>query len=187
MSSDDAPRKPGVFAVNLGVQAVAASIAYVLIDLSDVADFPHNLANWINLLALELHTEKHSDGAFDIWVGVVTENDGTDGSVQWIHVWHIEAVGNPTDSTDRFADCVDLTHGGATPDGIICKVTSGAMPYFAGNQVQANNVNWQSDTNRVSPVGSTTKPGVGDVVVWVEEVSGTGTIDFSLTAWYEEH
>ena len=64
-------------------------------------------------------------------------------------------------------------------------MVDGAMPNFAGNQVQADNGNWQNDTNRVSPVGTTTKPGVGDVVVWVEEVSGTGTDDFSITAIYE--
>ena len=29
-----------------------------------------------------------------------------------------------------------------------------------------------------------TKPAVGDLAVWVEEVAGTGTIDFSLTALY---
>jgi len=33
--------------------------------------------------------------------------------------------------------------------------------------------------------GATGKPGDGDIVVWVEEVSGTGTIDFCLTAIYE--
>lgn len=187
MASDDAPRRPNIWPVNLGVQAVAASTPYVLVDLDDVTNFPHADANWLNLLALQLNTEKASDGAFDIWVGVITENDGTDGTAQWIHVFHIEAIGNPVDSTDRFVDCVDFTNGGATPDGIICKVTSGAMPYFAGNQVDADNVNWQNDTNRTSPVGATTKPGVGDIVVWVEEVSGTGTIDFSLTAWYEDH
>jgi hypothetical protein len=38
--------------------------------------------------------------------------------------------------------------------------------------------------NRVSPAGTTTKVGVGDVVVWCEEVSDGGTIDFSLTALY---
>jgi len=187
MGSDDAQVKPGVFAVNLGLQAVAASTAYVLVDLSDVTNFPHSLANWLDLLALELNAEKASDGVFDIWIGVVLENDGTDGSVQWIHVWHLEANGNPTDSTDRFVDCVDFAHGGMTPDGIICKVVSSAMPFFAGNQVDADNVLWQNDVNLTSPVGATTKPGAGDVVVWVEEVSGTGTIDFSVSAWYKEH
>jgi len=96
----------------------------------------------------------------------------------------LESVVNPTDSTDRSRAEVDFTAGGLNPGGINCAVVSGAMPFFAGNQAQADNVNWQNDENRASPVGSTTKPAAGDLVVWVEEVAGTGTIDFSLTALY---
>ncbi len=155
--------------VNLGVEAVAASTPYVLVDLSDTTNFPHGGTQELHLLGLLLDAEKASDGVFDIWVGVVTENDGTDGSVQWVHVFHVESVLNPTDSTDRFVDAVDFTLSGINPDGINCAVVSGAMPFFAGNQAQADNGNWQNDENRVSPVGSTTKPGVGDLVVWVQQ------------------
>lgn len=132
-----------------------------------------------------MNAEKAADGIYDLFVGVVVENDGTDGSVQWVHVFHLQAVGNPTDSTDRFAQNVDFTLGGRNREGINCAVVAGALTRFAGNQVQDNNANWQNDTDRVSPVGSTTKPGVGDLVAWVEEVGGTGTMDFSLTAIYE--
>jgi len=186
MASTDAPRRK-TYTVNLGVEGVSASTPYVLIDLSDTDNFPHNDDSWINLLGLHLNSEKAGDGVYDIWVGVVTENDATDGTAQWVYVFHLEAVGNSTDSTDRFSMTMDFTLGGGNPDGINCKVSSGSMPYFAGNQSQADNSNWQNDTNRTSPVGTTTKVGVGDVVVWVEEVSGTGTIDFSLTAHYEAH
>jgi len=173
-----------VHVVNLGAEAVAASTPYVLVDLSDVTNFPHSKTQELHLLGLILEAEKAADGAFDVWAGVVTENDATDGSVQWVHAFHLESVTNPTDSTDRAHTQVDFTLGGANFDGINCAVVSGALPFFAGNQTQADNVNWQNDENRVSPVGSTTKPAVGDLVVWVEEVAGTGTIDFSLTALY---
>lgn len=186
MAATDSPRRK-TWAVNLGAEAVAGSTPYVLVDLSDTVNFPHNEDNWLNLLGLILSAEKAGDGVYDIWVGVVTENDATDGSADWLHVFHLESVQNPTDSTDRFHETVDFTLGGANPDGIICKVTSGALVHFAGNQGQADSANWQNDTNRASPVGTTTPPGVGDLVVWVEEVSGTGTLDFSLTALYEDH
>jgi len=173
-----------VHVANLGAEAVAESTPYVLVDLSDVTNFPHTKTQELHLLGLILEAEKASDGAFDIWVGVVTENDAANGSVQWVHVFHLESVINPTDSTDRSRAEADFTAGGLNPDGINCTVVSGAMPFFVGNQTQADNVNWQNDENRASPAGSTTKPAVGDVAVWVEEVAGTGTIDFSLTALY---
>ena len=171
--------------VTLGAEAVAASTPYVLVDLSDVTNFPHSLIQELHLLGLILSAEKASDGVYDVWVGVVTENDATDGSVTWVHCFHLEAVGNPTDSTDRFHAQVDFTLGGRNSEGVNLAVVSGALTRFASNLTQADNVNWQNDTNRASPVGATTKPGVGDIVVWVEEVSGTGTLDFCLTGIYE--
>lgn len=170
--------------VNLGAEAVAASTPYVLVDISDTVNFPHSKATHVHLLGLLLNTEKASDGVFDIWVGVVTECDGTDGTAQWVHVFHIEAAGNPTDSTDRFVGSVDFTLAGARPNGVNLALTSEATTFFVGNQTQASNVNWQNDVNRASPVGATTKVGAGDLVVWVEEVSGSGTLDFSLSACY---
>lgn len=171
--------------VSLGAEAVAASTPYVLVDLSDITNFPHEMTNALHLLGLILHAEKASDGVFDIWVGVVIENDETDGSVEFIHVYHLEASGNATDSTDRFAQSIDFTLGGHDVDGINLRVAGGATPHLATNQTQANDGNWQNDTNRASPVGSTTKVGVGDLVVWVEEVTDTGTLDFVISAIYE--
>jgi hypothetical protein len=171
--------------VTLGAEAVAASTAYVLVDLSDTTNFPHGNTAELHLLGLILSTEKAGDGAFDIWVGVVTENDATDGSVTWVHCFHLENVFNATDDDDRHFAVVDFTLGGLVPEGANLCVVSGALTKFASNLTQADNVSWQNDTNRASPVGAATKPGVGDIVVWVEETADGGTLDFCLTGIYE--
>ena len=186
MAASDAPRRK-TWAVNLGLEAIAASTPYVLVDLSDTTNFPHSETNFLNLLSLILNAETHGDGIFDIWVGVISELDATNGTAEWVHVFHVENRDNATDDTGRLAQQVDFCLGGANPDGLKCSVVSGAMVYFVGNQSQAGHVNWQNDTNLTSPVGAATKPGVGDLVVWVEEVTNGGTIDFSLTALYEDH
>ena len=173
------------FAVTLGAEAAAASTPYVLVDLSDTTNFPHGNTTELHLLGLDVMAEKASDGVYDIWVGVVTENDADDGSVTWVRCFHLESVHNPTDSTDRFHASEDYTRGGTVPQGINLVVVSGALTKFASNLTQADNANWQNDTNRTSPVGATTKPGVGDLVVWVEEVGGAGTLDFCVTVTYE--
>ena len=166
----------------LGAEAVAATTNYVLIDLSDVTNFPHLFVNRVILHNLRLHGEKAADGAYDIWVGVVTRVDATNGDVSWIHVFHLEASGNPTDSTDRFAQEQAF---GPTDLGIV----GGAAVSFVTNQSEVTNTAWQTDVGLASPVGAaggaTGKPGVGDVVVRVEEVSGAGTIDFVLSADYD--
>ena len=172
------------YVVTLSAEAVAADTPYVLVDLSDTTNFPHGDTTELHLLGLVLQAEKASDGVYDVWVGVVTENDATDGSATWVHRFDLQHVGNATDSTDRFFAQIDYTLGEANPEGVNLNVTSGALTKFASNISQANNANWQNDENRASPVGSTTKVGVGDLVVWAEEVSGTGTLDFSLSAIY---
>jgi hypothetical protein len=170
--------------INLGVEAVSGSTGYVLVDLSDTTGFKHVGTTEVHLLGLSLNGEKASDGVYDIWVGPVIRVDGTNGDTKWAHVFHLEAVGNPTDSTDRFAQVVDFTLGGANPEGINLNVTAGALPFYITNQGLTNSTVYQTDTNLTNPAGTTGAPAVGDLVVYVEEVSGTGTIDFSLTAIY---
>ena len=177
------------FVACLGAEAVAASTAYVLVDLSDTTNYPHTRTTELHLLWLDLAAEKASDGIYDVWVGVITEVDATNGTADWVHVFHLESVVNATDSTDRFAQQLDFTLGGANPEGLNLNITGGALTRIVTNQQQAGHVNWQTDTGLASPVGAaagaTGRPGVGDLVVWVEEVGGTGTIDFSLKAIYE--
>lgn len=173
------------YAVTLSLEAIAASTPYVLVDLSDTTNFPHGDTAELHLLGLVFQAEKAGDGVYDVWVGVVTENDATDGSVTWVHRFDLQHVANATDSTDRFFAQIDYTLGGANEEGVNLNVTSGALTKFVSNISQADNGSWQNDTNRVSPYDSTTLVGVGDLVVWAEEVSGTGTLDFTLTAIYE--
>jgi len=176
------------YAATLGAEGVAADTAYVLVDLSDTTNYPHSGTAELHLLALLLNAETVDDGDYDIWVGVVTENDATDGSVSWVHCFHAQHVQNPTDSTGRLAAVMaDFTLGGSVPEGINLNVVSGALTKFVTNLTQADNANWQNDTGLASPVGAaggtTGKPGVGDLVVWVEEVTGN-TLDFCITAIY---
>ena len=159
------------FAV-LSAEGISASTPYVLVDLSQYGG-----ASFLYLDRLVVHFEKASDGVYDVWVGIVTENDATDGSASWIHVFHLEAVGNPTDSTDRFVQTLEF-------DGLSLDVVGGALIGAVTNATQADSTNWQNDTARVSPWGNV-NPGVGDLVVWVEEVSGAGTLDMLLSAKYQ--
>jgi len=183
--------KSDTYVVNLGAEAVSASTGYVLVDLSDTTNYPHSKTNQLHLLGLILSAEKAGDGVYDIWVGPVFEVDASNGSTTWVHCFHLEAVGNPTDNTDRFAQAIDFTLGGSNPEGVNCQVNSGGTGFtnFVGNQGHSGDGTWKTGTGLASPVGAgagtTGKPGAGDLVVYVEEVSGTGTIDFSLTAIYE--
>jgi hypothetical protein len=182
----------GTHTICLSAEAVAASTAYVLVDLSDTTNFPHLGTDHLYLQKLILNTEKAGDGVYDIWIGVITEVDATNGTAEWIQCFHLESVHNATDSTDRFSAEMDFSTL-ANPDGMDLTVnaaTAGSetLRFVLTNSSQAGNTNWQTDTGLASPAGAaagaTGKPGAGDLVMWVEEVSGTGTIDFFITAIY---
>lgn len=139
----------------------------------------------VNVLHIDLEAEKATDGAYDIWVGVVRENDATNGSADWIHCFHLEASGNPTDSTDRFTRNVDYTCQGVNPGGLDCTVVDDRLIYMRGPS-SGDQTALQNDAGDLgSAAGGTSKSAVaGDLVVWVEEASGAGTIDLALTCQY---
>ena len=179
------------FYASLGAEGIDASTPYVLIDLSDISIFPNphvggNKTQNINLLSLSINAETHTTGVFDVWVGVIYEVDATNGSARWFHVWHMEEDTNATDSAGRFADQVDYTLG--NPEGLNCLVNDAGdgLVYQASNQEQAGNTNWQTDVTLTASSGTAVAPGVGDIVVWVEEVTTGGTIDFNITALYRK-
>lgn len=179
------------FTVNLGAEGVSDDTGYVLVDLSDTTNYPHTKTNSLNLLGLHLSSEVHTDATVDYWIGVVYEVDATNGSVKMLDVLHQEHVDNATDSTGRMVLSRDYTLGGAVPHGINCQVNSAGtgLSAFVGNQSLADSTVWQTDVGLASPVGAgggaTGKPGAGDLVLYVEEVGGSGTIDFSITVTYE--
>ena len=193
MAATDAPRRSGVYTVNVGAEATAASLAVVLVDLSDSTNFPHSSleTSWINVLGVFGSVETASDGPYDIWLGVISESDATNGTAEWFDVIHCQSPQNATDNLGHFDIVRDYTLGGSNPDGINCMVTAGATPYLATAQTQAGNTNWQTDVGLLSPVGAaagaTGKPGAGDIVAWIEETGGTGTCDWSLTLVYAAH
>lgn len=164
----------------LALDGVAASTMYQLIDLSDTSNFPHADTTSIIVKQIRLHAEKAGDGVYRFGIGPVIENDGTDGTMDYVHQFLIEATGNPTDSTDRFAQQVSF------PSGLNLEIQSGAGIWYVTNAQFADDVLLQNDVARVSPVGSA-NPAVGDLMLYVLEVSGTGTVDFHLSVDYDTY
>ena len=177
----------GPFLAVLQAEAVAATTAYVLIDLSDTTNFKHKFTNALILKSLALHAEKAGDGAYDVWVGIITEVDATNGTAEWIHCFHVEATGNPTDSTDRFAQKINFKDLDLKVNASVA--ASEYLEFVTSNISLAGNTAFQTDVGLGSPAGAaggaTGKPGAGDLVVYVEEASGSGTIDFIISAEYD--
>jgi len=161
-----APKAP--YQVTLTFSAVDADTPYVLVDLSDTTNFPHANTNHIVLRGLNVVT---GNANFDVYIGVVVENDATDGTAHWLYY----SRGVTSESYRVPEHGIDLT----------VDATNKRLRFVRTNSTQADSVNWQNDTNRVSPVGSATKPGVGDLVLWLDETAGTETVTGRVDVYYD--
>lgn len=165
------------FHVMLDLEGIAADTDYVLIDLSDTTNYPHDVATAIILKRIHIDLETESSGVYDILVGVVKENDATDGSVAWVARFQLES-GDP----DRLSFNLEW------PSGLNCKIASDAPVYFLTGANEDDNVKWKNDATFISPLdddGDEQVCAAGDIVLRIEEVSGTGTVDLFAEAEYD--
>lgn len=155
----------------------------ILVDLDDETNYDHADVSSVTILGMDIATEKASDGRYDIHVGVVKENDTTDGSAQWVKSYFLNADGNATDGTDRFVDRITFVYpdAGVRPQGIDCTVHSGATPWIAGT-ASGNQTALDSDAGNLANAGggSSKSAAVGDIVLFVDEGTTGGTISVAL-------
>lgn len=165
--------------LHLGAEAVAASTAYMLVDLSDATNYHHVKTNGIHLCELQVGAEIHS-GTFDLWFGVITEVDASNGTAQWFHVVHAE-------KKSTLNVMASFMVGGLNQQGLDLTIVAGAAVNHLSNVSLAGDTLFQNDTGLASVLGAaagaTGIPGAGDIVMYVEEVS-TGTMDFSICTGY---
>ena len=159
--------------------SLTADEGFVLVDLSDTTNFPHTETGKIRLYGLEINTTIDTDGRFILYIGVITEVDDTNGSTNWLLALILEAVDNPTDSSDR------RTFHFRWPNGLDLEVSGGAMVNLISNVGHSGDTTWQTDTDLDSPAGDTTSPpGAGDLVAYLDETTDGGGLKFSMTVEY---
>lgn len=184
-------RYPGrVYAAMLSKEGVAADTYYILVDISDTTNYSHpSTTQAISLLQLDIEAESIDDGDYDVWVGVLRENDGTNGSIDWVHVFHIQTFINSSDSHGlRLTKTVDFTCDGASPFGLDCSIVSSRLVYLRSDANSGDIAALKNDVGDLGSAagGSSLSPVAGDLMVWIEEVTGN-TLDLCLTAWYVAH
>ena len=177
-----------IYVAILQIEAVAASTGYVLVDLSDTTNYPHDNTTAIEVLGIQASVETHGDGIFDLWIGCISEVDADNGSADWFEVLHCQNRDNASDDSGHYDFVRDYTLGGVNPKGIYTLMVSETHPHYITNITQDGNSTWQTDTGLASPAGAaagaTGKPGAGDIVMWAEEVTNGGTLDFCIKVFY---
>jgi len=174
------------YGVGIGIASATADTPYVLIDLDDTTNFRHG--NTAAIIIRDIYINSYSSAAAAIWqiyIGVVVENDSTDGTAEWL-LGPLDGI--LTSGPNTWTRHITFTHTDAgRSEGLNLTVdtTNNTLKWFLTNSKQADSANWQNDTNRTSPAGATTKPGVGDLVMLLDEVSGSATFAGSILVIYD--
>jgi hypothetical protein len=170
------------FAAVLEQPDLAADEAFVLIDLSDTANFPHTETGKIRVYTIDVNIERGENaasGEYVVYIGTIIEVDATDGSTTWLLVLHEEV-------DDQATDGVSGRHFRYHwPYGLDLEVSGGAMVNVISNVGDSGETRWQTDVALDSPAGAAASaPGAGDLVMWVDETGGTGSISICVTVEY---
>lgn len=161
---------------------LAADEGFVLVDLSDTVNFPHTETGKVRVYSIHVDIERGetaASGEYIVYIGVITEVDATDGSTKWIAVMHEETDHQATD------DAAKSFYIWQWPEGLDLEISGGAPVMGVSNVGHSANVIWQTDVALDSPIGDASNaPGAGDLVMFVDETGGTGTISLSVTVHY---
>jgi len=161
---------------------LAASEGFILVDLSNTADFPHTETGKIRVYSVYVDIERGeaaASGEFLIDLGVITRVDATNGDTKWVAVMHEETDDEATDNRAKWFYRYEWA------EGLDLEISGGAPVMGVSNIGHTNDVTWQTDVNLDSPIGDTVSPpGVGDLVLYVSETGGTGTLSVCVTVYY---
>ncbi len=151
-------------------EAAATTTAYILVDLSDTTRFKHNsketeaiVVDWIDFEADII------GGTYNASFGVVTEVDGSNGSVKFFHTVKMQKATNHSVHFEPKA-------------GVNLKIASGVPEYLVSNHEQSGHDLYQTDVYLTTPAGSAL-PAAGDLVLLMEEITA-GTINFTTSVGY---
>ncbi len=155
------------------VGAISADTAYLLVDLSNSTDWPHTATNLVIVKRVWLYGAVSSTHTWRTSWGVITENDATDGTAQWLGTARIANVSGVFNTRREFGE-----------HGLSLRVASGVMDNFGGNST-LESISWQNDTAISSTVAISGAVGVGDLVFYADEVTSGSTLDFTVCVDYD--
>lgn len=153
---------------------IAGDMPYLLIDLSDSTNWPHSATNEVILKSVTAQGAVSGAHHWHLTVGVVVENDATDGTAIWVTNLHLASLSGVFAPPQR-------TYANG---GLNLRAASSALTYGVANR-HSELTSWQSDTAISATVGTTGTVAVGDVVILADELTDGSTLGFSICVDYD--
>ena len=153
---------------------VSVDTPYLLVDLSDTTNWPHTATNEVivrNIVAQGVVSGAHH---WHLAIGVIVENDATDGTAVWITNLHLASLSGVFVPPQR----------GYKDGGLNLRASGSALTYAVANG-HSELTSWQSDTAISATVGTSATVAVGDVVILADEITDGSTLGFSVCMDYD--
>jgi len=152
---------------------VDADAWFLLVDLSDRVNYPHVRTDRIILKSIRIAGDL-SDAKHWHWqVGVVTAVDAAGTDVEWL-------MGGARNRLAQFDERWELPE-----HGLSLEVINGTVDSLATNMVTTTVEITTGTYLSTCLTISGTLPGVGDLILHLDEISDTATLDFFITTGYD--
>jgi hypothetical protein len=161
--------------VTYRANAVSAPKWVLMVDLSDVVNWPHKQSDWVEVGLITMSVDRSANAVGAVEIGVVTRIDGTNADVTLVFAVLF----------DHAADRSIVRDVSFFPARIKFKVEeNGSTPFMLGGSRLLNETGLQTDVPIASPRGVDVAPGVGDIVVRFDHKSG-GAYNATVGLVYE--
>jgi hypothetical protein len=153
---------------------VASGLPQIVIDLSNTVDWPHTDTGYVVFDDLSgTMCLQGATGAWDLQIGVITENDETDGTASWFFSTSIRGPEHT---------CREVSY---RPLRRISMALDGETPIDFATATKEVSGDWSSSNALLTLFGTTTPPAVGDIVVRYTEVTDGATLKMSVNTHYK--
>lgn len=163
--------------VDFRKEGIAASTYFLLIDL-DGASYKHDLARaFLKVGSIVSQATKDKSGAkWRTRVGLILRIDGTDADIGWVSVGLLDLRDSSRFTQDKsetgiFPLLLDLQHAAGAYDKIASAPETGIAAVNTGVTLE-------------DAFGANVTPAVGDLVLYVEQISGTGVCEANYNVGY---
>lgn len=148
---------------------VAVSTFYILVDLSDTTNYPHVSTNGIVLRQVTASL-RQTGNAWRVLVGVVSDVTASNSIMNGVFELNVPSTLNTALAS------IHYPFGGAD-----LQVTGTTVAGLLTPDINIPSVTTSTDLD--SPAG-TTNPEVGDIILWVAEVTDGSTLDWAVGVFY---
>ena len=150
---------------------IATDTAYLIVDLSDSTNYPHEETNAVQIIGWRFQGDMSGNHEWHAHLGVVVENDATDGTAEFFACKQLEQLTGIFETSIQWAAPLDTW---VEDESLL----------FAATNMTNTGTTWQNDVAISATVGTTSTIAAGDIVLFMDEIADGTTVDFSMCIEY---